>query len=48
MVDILKRGNVVFDPEWSAVGVGIIETIGIMKYLLIQSIQTIGILNSES
>lgn len=39
MVDILKRGNVVFDPEWSAVGVGIIETIGIQKYLEIQNIQ---------
>ena len=47
MVDILKRGNVVFDPEWSAVGVGIIETIGIRKYLLIQSTQ-LGILKYES
>ena len=37
MVDILKRGNVVFDPEWSAVGVGIIETIGIQKYSQIKN-----------
>ena len=28
LVDILKRGDVALDPEWSAVGVGIIETIG--------------------
>ena len=28
LVDILKRGNVAIDPEWSAVGVGVIETIG--------------------
>ena len=28
LVDILERGNVAIDPEWSAVGVGVIETIG--------------------
>ena len=28
LVDILERGDVALDPEWSAVGVGIIETIG--------------------
>ena len=28
LVDILERGDVALDPKWSAVGVGIIETIG--------------------
>ena len=37
LVDILKRGDVALDPEWSAVGVGIIETIGKYKYYFIYS-----------
>ena len=35
LVDILQRGHVALDSEWSAVGVGVIETIGMLvKYML--------------